>query len=111
MNRLPRIARIIITQPNTYLRLAKNYNVAPTPCYQKATNPNGRYGVWVYARNKEIIFVPFAYFLVVEYRFFPSAITYGFVPSTRHISGMAYWDNWISRKYYLQLRAEYCNLE
>src|SRR5690606_20521511 len=111
MNRLPRIARIIITQPNTYLRLGKSYNIAPTPYNQKGTNPNSRYGVWVFARNKEVVFVPFACFLVVEYRFFPSAITYGFVPSKINPSGTAYWDNEISRKYFLQLRAEYWNLE
>lgn len=111
MNRLPRIARIIITQPNTYLRLGKSYNVAPTPYYQKGTNQNGRYGVWVFAARKEIIFVPFAYFLVVEYRFYPNQITYGMVPSRQHPSGMTYWNNDLSRVYFIKLRKEYLNLE
>lgn len=77
---LPRIAKIVITAECKKVKVGITYNVAPTPFYSRATNQNGRYGVWVFTLTKEIIFVPFACFLVVEYRFNPSSITYGFVP-------------------------------
>jgi hypothetical protein len=107
----PRIAKIIITQPNYYLLLGSQYKVASTPYYEKATNANGRYGVWVFRDINEVVFVPFCCFQVVEYRFNPSSITYGFTPSSKNPSGYAYWDNWLSRIYFLRLRREYWDLE
>lgn len=111
MNNFPRIYKIVITQPSTYLQIGKQYIVAPTPYYEKATNQNGRYGVWVFARINEIIFVSFSHFLVVEYRFYPSPLTYGYVSSLIHTSGNAYWNNDLSRRYFIKLRNEYLNLE
>ena len=106
----PRIAKIIVTARCNDLNIGQTYNVAPTPFYAKAYNQNGRFGVWIFD-GKEVVFVPFLAFLVVEYRYNPNPQTYGFVPSHKHITGWAAWGTYFNRVYFLKLRSEYWNLK
>jgi hypothetical protein len=106
---MERIAKIVITHPNGYLKFGAVYKVIPTPFYYKSICPNSLLGVWVFHLNIRV-YVPFFEFQIVESVPYPTPVQFGFVPSHQHVSGQTYWHNEHSRLAFLRIRQEYWNL-